>query len=125
MANFRKKYDEKYRKSNKGKKTKAKYYKKYKQNPKYKEIIWKAQLKFRYNITLEDYNKMFKNQNGKCAICESTFPGAKKKKFSIDHNHETGKIRGLLCDNCNVGLGRFNDSIDNLKKSIKYLKFRK
>jgi len=125
MAKSRKKYDEKYRKSNKGKAAKARYYKKYKQNPKHKELNWKAQLKFRYNITLEDYDILLKSQNNKCAICESDSPGAKKNRFSIDHDHESGKIRGLLCDNCNVGLGRFNDNINNLIKSIEYLKLKR
>lgn len=53
-------------------------------------------LKNRYNMTIEDYNKMLEKQNGLCAICRE------KKKLSVDHDHNTGKIRGLICTKCNT-----------------------
>jgi hypothetical protein len=85
-----------------------------------------AGLKRTYNITEEDYNKLLKNQGGKCAICES-FPT--KRRLAIDHDKSCcsfskscGKcIRGLLCMTCNTGIGKFKDSIDELKKAIEYL----
>lgn len=55
-----------------------------------------------------------------CAICEGT-----PKRLRIDHDHNTGKYRGLLCDNCNIGLGHFKDSPARLRKAISYLKERK
>lgn len=69
------------------------------------EQIKNNSLKRLYNITLEQYNQLFNRQQGCCAICyrhQSTL----KHKLSIDHNHNTGKIRGLLCPDCNILVGR-------------------
>ena len=79
--------------------------------------IWAATIKYRYGITTEQYFEMLKDQNGGCAICGKIFDRA----LDIDHCHRTGKIRGLLCNNCNQAVGRFQDSIENLKKAITYL----
>ena len=65
---------------------------------------------------------MIKNHNGLCDICNSGVPGFGRKNLSIDHDHKTGSVRGLLCQKCNIGLGNFNDSPDLLKKAINYLK---
>lgn len=80
-----------------------------------------------YGLTLEEYDKMFNLQHGLCAICgkqeESLNRWTKTPlNLAVDHNHETGEIRGLLCSSCNVGLGYFKDSIENLQRAIKYLK---
>lgn len=78
------------------------------------------QLKNYYDITIEDYNKMFAEQEGKCKICgahQTEF----EKKLGVDHNHKTGKIRGLLCDNCNIGIGNLNHNPLILIKASKYL----
>ena len=76
-----------------------------------------------YGITDFDYQKMFDNQNGKCAICGSLETGrGKTNKFCIDHDHKTGKVRGLLCRNCNVLLGKLSDSIGLCQNIITYLK---
>jgi hypothetical protein len=74
----------------------------------------------KYNLTPEEYTEMFNNQNGCCAIC-GTHQNKLKKQLSIDHNHVTGKIRGLLCQKCNQGLGFFNDNINSLNQAISYL----
>ena len=90
-----------------------------KNNP---NMLLKWQLK-KYKMTLEDYNKLVENQKGLCAICENE-PGGmsnSKKRLSVDHNHKTGKVRGLLCGSCNVGIGNLKN-INNLKSAIKYLK---
>ena len=84
-------------------------------------------LKHKYNITFKDYLEIWNNQNGVCAICGQ--PETKTVKgtlsmLSVDHNHKTGKIRGLLCFKCNTTLGRINDSSDVLKKMIDYLNTR-
>lgn len=62
----------------------------------------KHSLKKKYNMTVDQYNSMLKSQNGKCAICGNT----SERALAVDHNHETGKVRGLLCLQCNVHLGR-------------------
>lgn len=79
------------------------------------------QLKRDYGITLQDYNLMLENQDFKCAIC-SLEKSENGRTFYVDHNHKTGKVRGLLCINCNSGIGNLRDSINLLTKAIKYLK---
>ena len=74
----------------------------------------------RYGITVDDYNSMFEEQQGCCAIC-STHQSALTRSLAVDHCHETGKVRGLLCISCNVGLGHFKDSLINLNMAISYL----
>lgn len=78
-----------------------------------------------YGITLEEYNEKLLQQNGKCAICKkyetSVDRSGNIKSLAVDHNHKTGKIRSLLCDNCNKALGYIQDDIDLLKSFIRYL----
>ena len=74
----------------------------------------------RYNLTNKEYLNLFNQQEGKCAIC-NTPQIELKRKLVIDHDHETGKIRGLLCMKCNHGLGQFNDNPLIIKKALKYL----
>jgi len=79
-------------------------------------------LKYRYNITEEDYKNLFEKQNGKCAICGSKDIGKRDANhLAVDHCHETGKIRGLLCAHCNKALGGMKDDPDLLKKAADYL----
>lgn len=97
--------------------------KRYKQNPIAKR---KCILKKWYGITLEDYDKMFEAQKGLCAICGNPETVKRKndtaiRRLAIDHDHRTGKIRGLLCGDCNVGLGKFKDSANIIDKAAKYL----
>lgn len=77
-----------------------------------------------YDITLSDWISIYVRQNGKCAICGLRAIDSKSKgdKLCVDHDHTTGKVRGLLCSTCNSGLGMFKDSTKNLKNAIKYLK---
>jgi hypothetical protein len=81
-------------------------------------------LKKAYGITLDQYNDMLSKQDGKCMICQSDnngFYNNKPKAFAVDHCHTTGKIRGLLCGDCNAGIGLLKDNIDLLNNAIKYL----
>lgn len=80
----------------------------------------KYSLKRLYGITPEDYNKMFEEQEGCCAICGS-HQSEQKRPLCVDHCHETKVVRGLLCDSCNMGLGKFFDSPLLLENAIKYL----
>ena len=75
-----------------------------------------------YGITADEYDAMMTAQGGRCAICGSTDPGdGRSKNMSVDHDHETGKVRGILCTKCNVGLGQFQDDINLLSSAIEYL----
>lgn len=73
-----------------------------------------------YGLTVQDYDKMLEEQNGLCAICRQPEPVA-NRKLSVDHCHETGKIRALLCGPCNKGLGIFEKNKDRFETYlIKY-----
>lgn len=75
----------------------------------------------RYGLTIKDYDNLLDKQKGFCAICSTQEPGGKNNKFHIDHDHKTGKVRGLLCHNCNRGLGFFKDSSFLLSKASSYI----
>lgn len=78
-----------------------------------------------YGITLEEYNKMLETQNHCCKICgkeETQELKGTKWKLSVDHCHTTGKVRGLLCAKCNVGLAKFEEDEQQFLNAIKYLK---
>lgn len=100
-----------------------------KRNNKYTGTEYKRKwkLKHRFNMNLVDYELTLQQQNYKCAICGCdyyTYKKAANKEFCVDHNHQTGKIRGLLCNSCNRALGLFKDSPENLRKATKYLEER-
>lgn len=73
------------------------------------------------NEAIVEYQKLFDKQKGLCAIC-NTPENNKRKRLAVDHDHSTGKVRGLLCDRCNRGLGYFKDSPELLHKGINYLR---
>jgi len=87
-----------------------------------KKAIKKYNMKTWYGISLKDYEDMLGSQDGKCAICSSTETKRKKAEyFIVDHDHSTGKVRGLLCDKCNKLLGAARDNINTLENAIAYL----
>lgn len=73
-----------------------------------------------YGISIADYERMLAAQGGGCAICRKP-PRSEGMRFAVDHDHDTGRIRGLLCHPCNGGLGVFGDSIDGLRRALNYL----
>lgn len=75
----------------------------------------------RYGVTPEDWDKMYLEQDGCCKIC-GAHQLSLSKRLSVDHCHNTGKVRGLLCMRCNAGLGNFKDDPDLLLVAINYLK---
>jgi len=76
-------------------------------------------MKYNYGITLDDYNCMYKLQLGVCMICNQAETNG--KRLAIDHDHSTGKVRGLLCNHCNIGLGKFFDNPQLLQSAINYI----
>ena len=81
---------------------------------------WAHSLKKKYKITPNIYYELLKAQNYGCAICQ-VHEIKLKHQLAVDHNHLTDKIRGLLCSNCNTGLGLFEDKAELLQKAIAYL----
>jgi len=91
-------------------------------NPeKWAAITRRSSYKRRYGITPEDYDAMLEAQGGRCAICGSSDPKGPGQRFAIDHNHETNKVRSLLCSTCNTGIGVFQDDPELLRKAATYL----
>jgi len=77
---------------------------------------YKDNLKRRYGMTVEEYIEVNNEQMSACKICRKNFP-----RLHVDHDHETGKVRGLLCQNCNTALGKFKDDPQLLLNAINYL----
>lgn len=75
-------------------------------------------LKYKYGLTLEDYQNMFERQNGVCAICEEIEEG---RMLAVDHDHKTNKVRGLLCGSCNRALGLFKDNPELISRAKEYV----
>ena len=90
----------------------------------YKVARRKAYMKRTYGITPEDYDSRFIEQGGRCGIC-GKHQIALSRSLVVDHCHHTGKIRGLLCHVCNVGIGALGDSADLLKNALRYLEITK
>lgn len=133
----RREYAKQYYKANKEKmkeQSRAAYFKNHDENKKkrrdsskaadHKELYKKYGRGYRirrdFGITEEEYEARIVAQGSKCAICEE--PLDNPKTTHLDHNHETGELRGILCANCNHGLGKFKDRVDLLDSAIVYLK---
>lgn len=86
-----------------------------------KEKVLNKRYKERYGITYEQYCNMLKEQNHKCAICGVDEVDSRNQKLCVDHDHSTGKVRKLLCHNCNCGLGHFKDNLGSIAKALEYL----
>lgn len=84
-----------------------------------KRIKRRVKLKEKYGLSEDQYQEMLSKQNNLCAICSKPHT---RRNFNVDHCHSTGKIRGLLCDKCNLGIGLFNDDPNLLDKIKEYLK---
>jgi hypothetical protein len=102
-----KKYDKEYRARNKDR---------------YYEKSWEKSIKANYGISKEVYERMLTSQNNCCAVCKSDIPGTFQKRFAVDHDHVTGRVRGLLCMWCNTALGKFKDDEALLLAAVDYLR---
>jgi hypothetical protein len=79
-------------------------------------------LKELYGLTHDQYTEKLASQNGVCAICGNGHSGRlNAKHLSVDHDHDTGMVRGLLCSKCNMGIGYFKENHEILQKAIDYL----
>jgi len=85
-----------------------------------RSYILDSRLKHSYGITLAQYEEFLSKQKGVCAICKNKC--STNRRLAVDHDHRTGKVRGLLCARCNKGLGEFQDNPQLIKKAINYLK---
>lgn len=86
------------------------------------DAVYKVAIMKRYGLAPEEYDAMVEKHNNCCAICESPAPKkSRKKRLNIDHDHKSGKVRGLLCDKCNQALGLFKDDLKLIKKATSYL----
>jgi hypothetical protein len=85
------------------------------------EVEREQRMKREYGITTKDYEAMVEAQNNECAICFASGEQERNSKLVIDHCHASGKVRGLLCNKCNLLLGHANDSIGQLERAILYL----
>jgi hypothetical protein len=80
----------------------------------------------RYGITVEQYEELLQRQGGGCAICGSTEPRGRqrsyhRRNFAVDHCHETGEVRGLLCFPCNAAIGQLGDTVEHVQSAVRYL----
>jgi len=81
--------------------------------------VRKSKLKCKYGITPEQYEEMLFRQNGVCAICSNV--SSDGRRLHVDHCHQTKRVRGLLCHDCNRGLGMFKDKLNYLQSAVDYL----
>lgn len=98
----------------------------YQRSDERRERLWLWKLRTQFSMTVDDWESAWERQNGRCAICyrephEIVKKGPKSNNLCIDHDHETGMFRGLLCNDCNAGLGFFKDNINSLVFAIEYL----
>ena len=93
------------------------WYKTRKDTSEHKKDAHARQIKAQYGISIEQYNEMLNRQNGVCKICKKE----NGRRLCVDHCHTTGRVRGLLCDNCNKAMGLCNDDPKLLRLCAEYL----
>jgi len=93
-------------------------------NDTYQRVVRPYQLKSKYGISVDEYDRMLEKQGFACAVCGTNDGGSAKgsKTFAVNHCHKTGAVRGLLCNNCNRCLGLLKDDVNVLESAINYLK---
>lgn len=81
--------------------------------------LHRRKIKMKYKMTIETYEAMVADQNGACAICNKV---PHQKRLSVDHCHTTGKVRGLLCNYCNIAIGHLGDGALGVQRALDYLR---
>ena len=90
-------------------------------NKKNSKSVRSQYLKRNYGLTFEEFETMLSDQDNCCAVCGGKETYGRHKRFTVDHNHNTGKVRGLLCHRCNTAIGLVNEEIHTHKSMIEYL----
>lgn len=85
------------------------------------EVAHERHIKAKYGLTRKQYLSMLASQDGACAICRSKSPGARCRNLFVDHCHRTGRVRGLLCNRCNLALSKFGDDLPGFRAVVAYL----
>lgn len=107
-------------------KAKDRYHDKYKHSEELPKKSYTNKLKREYDITEEEFLTLWNKTKGKCGICSVDMwsvlvENSKGRKAAVDHCHDTGLVRGIICHKCNGGLGQFDDKLEFLKKAVQYL----
>ena len=97
----------------------AEILRRYRESGRAAELMRRAHLKRKFNLSVEDYEAMLAKQGGGCAICAA--PAPEGQSLHVDHCHDSGAIRGLLCFRCNAGLGLFDHDGERLARAASYL----
>lgn len=92
--------------------------KKYHAQPDVKILKENYRLRVKYGLTIEGKEQMLESQGNRCEICRDRLP---VKEAYVDHDHETDKVRGILCNHCNRGLGGFKDNLETIGSAVKYI----
>lgn len=97
------------------------YHKNPKQKENHRKASWKHQIKKKYGLTVEEFRELEIEQNYKCACCGISKEQTQQTELYVDHDHLTGEIRGLLCLQCNTGIGILGDNLEGVQKAYDYL----
>ena len=109
--------------SDKSKEYKRRWYLKSRSPEQLEREKW-TQIKYRYGLEKEDYERILEDQDNKCKVCDKEFDSnGQSTKLHIDHCHDSDEVRGFLCSNCNVGLGFFYDDPAILQSAAEYLTY--
>jgi len=90
--------------------------------PKRRDRVLDGRIMKLYGLTLTDYRNLLAKQEGGCAICHTSNPGGSRGRFCVDHDHKTGRVRGLLCQSCNRAIGLLGDDANRLIAAAAYLR---
>lgn len=86
-----------------------------------KTAVRRHRLKKNYGLSLQEFNELLSAQSFSCACCGTTEPKGNSNQWHVDHCHETGAVRGLLCNACNIGIGCLGDDLQGVRNALKYL----
>lgn len=80
------------------------------------------ELRTKYGMSIEEYDELLALQDNKCACCQVRAPVGTRRPFNVDHDHGTGRVRGILCPSCNSGIGHLSDSLEGVLMAVTYLR---